>query len=249
MLRRPVRRWYADPRIAEAVLAVGGDPGAWHGGAFERLATRFKGFAAREERLAIDAPLARHGAPPARPVDGAPHRVWRLAQDGHRAVQWGPGVVAYNVLPPYGHYEDHVPTWSNLVEAFLAESAPAALGWAEQRYINEFTLARAERPHDLFVFYPQLPTGTDAPDRRHALARLDVDAAEFDGGAVQVSLVRTAQDPEAVRYQLVVVASSRGALDADVEGVMRWHNLAHHAVNEAFERVITNETRRRMRQV
>jgi uncharacterized protein (TIGR04255 family) len=229
------------------VLAVGHEQTpAWPADAYARFASRFKGFAAREERLDIDAPLARAGAPPRPPAPGQPYRVWRLNEDGHRAVQWGPGVVAYNVLPPYGHFEDHLPSWSNLVEAFLAEERPVALGWAEQRYVNEFTIARADRPGDYFVFYPALP---DDRERRHALARLDVDAAEFDGGVVRVSLIRVASDPEAVRYQLVVVATSRTRLDADLDAVMRWHNVSHHAVNEAFERVITNETRRRMRQV
>lgn len=247
MLRRPVRRWYAEPRIAEAVLAIGHrETPAWPAAAYARFAQRFKGFGAREERLALDAPLARHGAEPAPPHPGQPYRVWRLNQEGHRAAQWGPGVVAYNVLAPYGHFEDHLPTWSNLAEAFLAEERPIALAWAEQRYVNELTLARTERPADFFVCYPALP---DDRERRHALARLDLDAAEFDGGSVEVSLIRIASDPDAVRYQLVVVATSRTGLDADLDEVMRWHNVSHNAINEAFERAITNETRKRMRQV
>ncbi len=247
MIRRPVRRWYAEPRIAEAVFAVGtrGAP-AWPDEVYGRLASRFKGFAAREEKLAMDAPLGRHGAVPCPPPSGAPHRVWRLNDEGHRAVQWGPGFIAFNVLPPYGHYEDHGPTWTNLLEAFLAEERPGALGWAEQRYVNEFTLARIERPGELFLFYPPQP---DDRERRHAVTRLDLDAIEFDGGSVAISLVRAAQDVDAVRYQLVVVASSARTLDADVDAILRWHNVAHNAINEAFERVITDETRRRMRQV
>ena len=229
------------------MLAVGHREAAtWPPAAYDRLASRFKGFGAREERLRIDAPLARAGAPSAPPHDGEPYRVWRLNQDGHRAVQWGPGVVAYNVLPPYGHFEDHLPSWSNLVEAYLAEERPVALSWAEQRYVNEFTLARAEKPGDFFVFYPPLP---DDRERRHSLARLDLDAAEFEGGSVEVSLLRIASDPDAVRYQLVVIAASRTGLDADLDEVMRWHNVSHHAINEAFERAITNETRKWMRQV
>ena len=229
------------------MLAIGHrETPAWPDATYQRLASRFKGFASREERLVLDAPLARTGADPAPAAPGQPYRVWRLNQDGHRAVQWGPGVVAYNVLPPYGHFEDHLPSWSNLVEAFLGEERPIALAWAEQRYVNEFTLARAERPADFFVFYPPLP---DDRERRHALSRLDLDAADFDGGTVGVSLIRIASDPDAVRYQLVVVAASRTGLDADLDEVMRWHNVSHHAINEAFERVITNETRKRMRQV
>jgi uncharacterized protein (TIGR04255 family) len=242
--RRPVRRWYAEPRISEAVLAIGHDGAApWLPETYDRLASRFKGFT-HEERLSLDAPLARQGAAPSPPADGEPYRIWRLNHEGHRAAQWGPGLVAYNVLPPYGHFEDHLPHWNNLVEAFLAEDRPPVLSWAEQRYVNEFTLARAERPVDFFIFYPSLPE-----DRRHAMTRLDVEAAEFDRGIVDVSLLRTAADADAVRYQLVVVASSHAGLAADLDDVMRWHNVAHHAVNEAFERVITNETRRRMRQV
>lgn len=247
MVRRPVRRWYAEPRIAEAVLAAGshGAP-AWAPEAFARLGQRFKGFGAREERLAIDAPLNRHGAAPAPPATGAPHRLWRLNQDGHRAVQYGPGVVAYNVLAPYGHFEDHLPSWSNLFEAYLLEERPSVLGWAEQRYVNEFTLARAEKPADFFEFYPPLP---DDRDHRHSLSRMDVDGSDFEAGGVQISLRRTAADADAVRYQLIVVATSRGNLDAEIDVVMRWHNVAHNAINDAFERIITNETRRRMRQV
>jgi len=247
VLRRPVRRWYAEPRIAEAVLAVGHEVvRPWIEDTYDRFASRFKGFAAREERLALDAPLARHGAAPCPPPSGAPHRVWRLNHEGHRAAQWGPGVIAYNVMPPYGHFEDHLPSWSTLVETYLSEEQPPHLGWAEQRYVNEFTLARAERPVDFFVFYPALP---DEQKRRHALTRLDLEAAEFDGGTVTVSLLRTASDVDAIRYQLVVVASSRARLAPDVDDVIAWHNISHHAINEAFERVITNETRRRMRQV
>ena len=131
-------------------------------------------------------------------------------------------------------------------EAFLAEERPAAIGWAEQRYVNEFTLARAERPGDLFVFYPTLP---DERERRHVMSRVDLDAGDFEGGAVRVRLLRTAADAEAVRYQLIVIAESRRSLSADGDAIMRWHNVAHNAINEAFERVITDETRRRMRQV
>jgi uncharacterized protein (TIGR04255 family) len=242
-----VRRWYAEPRIAEAVLAIGHDAAPpWSADAYSRFASRFKGFGAREDRLAVDAPLARQGAEPCPPGHDAPYRVWRLNAEGHRAAQWGPGVVAYNVLPPYGHFEDHLPSWTNLVEVFLGEERPPMLHWAEQRYVNEFTLARAERPGDFFVFYPTLP---DDRERRHSLTRLDLDAAEFEGGAVQVSLLRIAADPDAVRYQLVVVASSHTGLGADVDEVVRWHNVSHHAINDAFERVITGETRKRMRQL
>jgi len=247
VLRRPVRRWYAEPRIAEAVLAIGHDAmPTWPAASYDRLASRFKGFGAREERLAVDAPLARHGAMPCPPGDGQPYRVWRVNQDGHRAAQWGPGVVAYNVLAPYGHFEDHLPSWSNLVEAYLAEERPVALGWAEQRYVDVAGAPRAGHAGRFYVALPHLP---DAREHRHSLTRLDVDAAELDGGSVAVSLVRIAADPELVRYQLTVVATSRTSLDPDVHEVMRWHNVSHHAINAAFERVITNDTRKRMRQV
>jgi uncharacterized protein (TIGR04255 family) len=247
-VRASVRRWYADPRVAEAVFAVitDGAPAApWPDDAFARMAGHFIGFAHNEEQLGADEPLVRRRAAASDAPPEGPSRVVRRSHDGARAVQWGPGVCALNVYPPYGHYEDHVPTFERLVETFLAEEQPYMIGGAEQRYVNEVWLARSERPSDLFSFYP--PFGPDL-EGRHVPLRLEVETANHDGVALTVTLSRGG-DGDGVLYVLEVAARATRGLPPDVPAVIEWHNRAHQAVNVAFEQAITDAMRRRLRQV
>jgi uncharacterized protein (TIGR04255 family) len=243
------RRWYADPKIVEAVFAIRADaaPAApWPGDTYQRLANRFVGFASHEERLTLDAPVARRRSPRTPPSPGTPYRVLRLNHDGSRAVQWGPGICAYNVYPPYGHYEDHTPNLHRVMEAYLLEEEPHTVGGAEQRYVNELVLARGERPSDFFTFYP--PIG-DELQRAHARIHLEVDTATFPGGVVSFSLSRADDTADGVRYVLEVGARSVRALVADADAIVEWHNIAHNALSVTFEMSITDAFRRRLRQV
>jgi len=244
-----VRRWYADPKIAEAVFAIRADaaPAApWPNDAYARMAGHFVGFANGEERLPLDAPVSRRRASCAPPPNGAAYRVLRRNHDGTRAVQWGPGLCAYNVFPPYGHYEDHTPTLVRVIEAYLTEEEPHTVGGAEQRYVNELLLSRGERPSDFFVFYP--PLGDDL-QRNHARIELAVDTATFPGGWVSLTLTRGDETGDLVRYVLEVASRSNRALAADVDAIVQWHNRAHNALSTSFEQAITDEFRKRLRQV
>jgi uncharacterized protein (TIGR04255 family) len=246
-VRASVRRWYADPKIAEAVFAVksDGSPTApWGDDAFARLAARFVGFVSGEEALPIDAPLARHRAAPGQ-LGRGPRRIVRRSHDGQRAVQWGPGVCAYNVYPPYGHYEDHLPALERLVEAFLAEEQPYTISGAEQRFVNELWLARSDRPSDLFSFYP--PLGAEF-ERRHVPVRVEVEVQNSDGIAVVATLARGGEG-DGVLYTLEIAARATRGIAPEVTAIIEWHNRAHQAINAAFERAITSETRRRLREV
>ncbi|MCE9571882.1 MAG: TIGR04255 family protein [Deltaproteobacteria bacterium] len=247
-MRANIRRWYADPKVAEAVFAVisdGSPTSAWGDDAFARMASRFVGFQTQEEALPLDAPLARHRAPAARAPGRESRRIIRRSHDAQRAVQWGPGVCAYNVYPPYGHYEDHVPAVERLAAAFLAEEQPYTLSGAEQRFVNELWLTRSDRPSELFSFYP--PLGAEF-ERRHVPLRLEVEVEHADGIAVVATLARGA-DGDGVLYTLEIAARATRGIEPDVTAIVEWHNRAHQAVNDAFERAITDETRRRLRQV
>jgi uncharacterized protein (TIGR04255 family) len=245
------RRWYADPKVAEVVFAINasGTPTApWPDEVFARMAARFVGFTTAEELLPADAPLARRRAAPPTVLAGAggrPVRVCKRSSDGTRAVQYGPGACAYNVYPPYGHYEDHVPTFERLFSEFLAEEEPHVIGGAEQRFVNELWLSRADRPSDLFAFYP--PLG-DVLESRHVPLRLEVETESAGDLAVTVTLAR-AGEGDGVLYVLEVAARATRGLPPDAQALVEWHNRAHQACDESFEAAITDETRRRLRQV
>jgi uncharacterized protein (TIGR04255 family) len=244
------RRWYADPKVAEVVFAItaSGTPTApWPDEIFARMAARFVGFSTAEELLPADEPLARRRAAPPLHVIGSTRavRVVKRSSDGARAVQWGPGVCAYNVYPPYGHYEDHVPTFERLFTEFLTEEQPSVIGGAEQRYVNELWLSRADRPSELFSFYP--PLG-DELETRHVPMRLEVETESSGDLAVTVALSR-AGEGDGVLYVLEVSARATRGLPPDALALVEWQNRAHQACDESFEAAITDETRRRLRQV
>jgi uncharacterized protein (TIGR04255 family) len=249
-MRASIRRWYADPAVVEAVFEIRAVAAApWDPEMYQRMAARFPGFDGAEHWLSPDAPVSRYRASfgedlPDDDADG--RRVYRATPEGTRAVQVGPGVCAYHVRKPYGHYEDHVTQLQRLFEAYLAEERPMLVGHAEQRYINEFRISRNERPSALFSFYPPLP---EELQRRHTDLRVEVGMLVFEGGATTIILSRVATDATHVVYHLEVVARSTHALAADTDVLTRWHNLAHSSVDESFELAITAECRKRLRQV
>ena len=249
-MRARARRWYADPKIAEAVFAItasGAPTSPWPDELFTRMASRFVGFTSAEELIPVDAPLARRRASPPPPhVDARrPIRVCKRSPDGTRAVQYGPGTCALNVYPPYGHYEDHVPTFEKLFGELLAEEQPYTIGGAEQRFVNEIWLSRADRPSELFAFYP--PLGADL-EHRHVPVKLEVETMSEGDVAVTVTLARGGEG-DGILYVLEVAARATRGLPAEVGALVEWHNRAHHACDDSFEAAITDEMRRRLRQV
>ena len=248
-MRAHRRRWYSDPKIAEVVFAItaSGTPTApWPDDVFERMAARFVGFATAEELLPADAALARRRAAPDEARSRSPVvRVIKRSPDGSRAVQYGPGVCAFNVYPPYGHYEDHVPTFERLFAEFLVEESPSVIGGAEQRFVNELWLSRSDRPSELFAFYPPLGPELEA---RHVPIKLEVETAQTSDVAVTVTLAKGGEG-DAVLYVLEVAARATRALPPDAAALVEWHNRAHQACDDSFEAAITDEARRRLGQV
>lgn len=244
-----IRRWYAAPALVEAVFDLRCSEAMrapWTEDRTQGLAERLPGFSTAPERLEVAAPLSRWGREPgpASPPGGRPHRVCAHNEDRTRAVQYGPGICALNVFQPYGHFEDHVPTWRRLVDAYLRVADLPAIDAAEQRYINHFVLGRRERPSTLFRIYPPL-----AEDLAHPRLAVELETSIFEGGAVCVSLHCTGADDDGANYRLEVVARAAAPLAADVEAVVQWHHVAHMAVNDAFETSVTDECRTRMRQI
>jgi hypothetical protein len=78
--------------------------------------------------------------------------------------------------------------------------------------------------------------------------RLEVETASSADVAVTVTLAR-AGEGDGVLYVLEVAARATRALPADTSALVEWHNRAHHACDDSFEAAITDETRRRLRQV
>lgn len=244
-----IRRWYAAPALVEAAFDLRCEAALdqpWNEAGLRDLANRFPGFATGLEHLDPRAAIARWGAEPDVPAPraGGPHRVCAFSEDRTRAVQYGPGICALNVFQPYGHFEDHVPTWRRLVEAYLRVADVPCVDRAEQRYVNAFVLGRRERPSALFRTYPPL-----AEDLDHPPLRVELETHTFDGGATTVTLQRTGADDDRVGYRLEVVSQADAPLEPEVEAVLQWHHLAHMAVNEAFETSVTDACRTRMRQI
>lgn len=245
-----MRRWYADPAIAEVALEIRGavpEGAAWPEEIYDTLAERFPGFGHRTERLSLGAQTWRYGedlgSPPAL---GEPARVCTYNEEASRAVQVGPGVCVYNVMPPYGHYEDHMPMFRRVIGAYLDADHPSAIASCAQHYVNEFRFARAERPCTFFRFYPPLP---DELQQRHAPVLVEVQPLSFEGGLVRVILRRYDVSDDTATYVMHLHAESVGEIPASVESVIQWNNRAHTALNRAFDMSVTDDCRKLLREL
>jgi uncharacterized protein (TIGR04255 family) len=249
-MRSSVRRWYAEPAIVEAVFEIRAAAAApWDDDSYARMSARFPGFSGEQYWVDGDAPTSRYGLAPPTPAQhptGGMRRLYRANPERTRAIQFGPRLCAYHALKPYGHYEDHVMPVQRLVDAYLAEEHPTVIGGAQQHYVNEFRVARRERPSALFTFYPPLP---EELQREHAEIHVEVAMHSFADGATSVRLRRVAVDNASATYHLEVIARSVRALEPDADALTRWQNLAHVALNHSFELSITAECRKRLRQV
>jgi uncharacterized protein (TIGR04255 family) len=172
-------------------------------------------------------------------------RRWNSARN--RGVLVGPGVLALNVTPPYGHFEDHLPHLSTLVEAFLEVAVPRRAQWLGHRFINHVELALDEdiNPGALFTLYPQL---SKARSLSHPPLVVQVEASRFEGGTVVTTLALAAKAPERVIYSLDIYARTDGEVELTTTNVTRWHGLAHGAIIDAFLGSITPEARRRFKE-
>ena len=105
---------------------------------------------------------------------------------------------------------------------------------------------RVERPNELFSFYPPLP---EAIVDRHVAVRLQIEAVEFRNGVCDVRLWRHEASDDEVVYRMELISRSHSPVDCDIDAILEWHQLAHDAVNRAFDMSITPTCRKRLREL
>lgn len=219
-------------------------PTDWHQESPSRMLAHFPELSGREERLEtrefvvdVHAKVEPGFTPRASAIQT---RIRRWNSDGTRAVQCGSHMCAYNVLPPYGHFEHHLPMQTELVRAYLEEAKPQRMAWAGQRAINIIRLPVSGRAAEYFEIYPKLP---ERLARDHRPLAVQVQTAEFENGTSVVNLgLRGIEGDQAV-YVLDVYARSSGAMPADVDKLIQWQQTAHSALSDSFELSITDLSR------
>jgi uncharacterized protein (TIGR04255 family) len=191
----------------------------------------------------IEFKRGRATAYPAAEISGI--RRWR--DDRSRGVLVGPAVLALNVKPPYGHFEDHLPHLKELTARFIELGAPARLQWLGHRYVNQVEVGLDEEltAADLFTLYPRVPT---ARAKSHPPMAVQMEVARFDGGSVMTTLALAAKLPQKVIYSLDIYARTDHEVEVNAEAVAEWHMRAHRFIMDAFLGSITEVARRRFKE-
>lgn len=162
-----------------------------------------------------------------------------------RAVLVGPGVLAYNILPPYGRFEEHARTVAELVELYIDVARPRGIARIGQRYINRVTVDVSESAGEFFTLYPALPKAYAV---QHPPVHVRIEAARFDNGVVVTTLGLSRSDANGATYVLDVWGQTVQPPDMAVADVIRWHEEAHAAVVESFLTAITDAARKRFKE-
>jgi uncharacterized protein (TIGR04255 family) len=160
----------------------------------------------------------------------------RWNADRSRAILFGPGVLAFNVLPPYGRFHEHLPRVSELLQRYMEIARPQSISYVGQRYINEIKVPADESPAEWFTVYPGLG-GTD----RHSPVAVQLEVGRFNPGTVILSLQLVKSESEGATYVLDIYAKADKPDPGDLE---RWHAEAHEMIDDAFFRSITKKARR-----
>ncbi len=236
-------RHYDEPPLSEAVFELFAEPSSAEIDA-NAFFGRFEQFSAerQEWRNAVVAMEVRDGRLVSQSFREAANGERRWNGERTRGVLVGPGVIAFNVLPPYGHFVDHRPTLSDLLTVYLETARPKALHWAGHRYINRVRADSKTLPTELFAIYPGLPDDLAA---EHPPFSIQVEAARFDGGVVVASLGLAHRTEDEATYVLDLYARSPQPFPGgSVDEILAWHDRAHEAVVEGFEMAITDAARR-----
>ena len=173
--------------------------------------------------------------------------VRRWNADKNRGVLIGPSVMALNVVPPYGRFEDHAPHLRELAEAFISLARPKRIEWLGHRYINQVQLNLAEQqsPARLFTLYPAIP---EHRAMTHPPVTVQLEAARFQEGVVLTTLNLSARTPDKAIYSLDVYARTVGEVAASASSIAGWHSLAHGAIMDAFLGSVSAEARKRFKE-
>jgi uncharacterized protein (TIGR04255 family) len=170
------------------------------------------------------------------------HRLW--AADNSALVQFGTDLFAFNALPPYSSYASYVPRMEPAFARYRAATGTTKVSFLGQRYLNRIALPSLDAPpREFFTLYPALPGERRASHRPFSMS---VQTEEVQRGQVIVTL--TYQGPDAERrpsYILDIYARTvdNPGMDFEWDRVKAWQDLAHTALNRAFEFAITEDCR------
>ena len=164
-----------------------------------------------------------------------------------RAVFFGVGVLAMNVVPPYGHVEDHLPHLRELLDAYIELANPRRIAWLGQRYINQVTIEFAERlaPGRLFNLAPAIP---EARALMHPGMTVQLESARTDATSALTTLALSAKTPSAAVYTLDIYGRTSGQVPNSAQSIVDWHSGTHEIIIEAFLSSITDEARKRFKE-
>lgn len=164
-----------------------------------------------------------------------------------RGVLFGPSVLAFNVLPPYGHFKDHLPRLREIHAAYLRLRPAAQPLWLGHRFINQVLLEIDEGvlPSELFLLYPRL---TEKEAARHPPLTVRLEAARFENGVVIASLALAAADRRRAVYVLDLYARTVESVPKSVDSIVEWHERAHEEVVNAFLLSLTERARQRFKE-
>jgi uncharacterized protein (TIGR04255 family) len=174
-------------------------------------------------------------------------RQWNEA--GTRGALVAPGLLALNVLQPYGTVSDELPRLEALLSTFFEVMKPPAVLALGQRYINQVVLKTDRRPDpaELFTIYPGFPESRAAT--RHRPFSVQVEFGRYDAGAVTVTLALAALLQSEAVYSLDIYARTVGVVPNSPSGILEWHQHAHEWVVDAFLDTITQDARKEFREV
>lgn len=246
----PARPHFDAPPLVEAVYDCFAQPGAQLD--LEELErkffARFPDYSGpRDSWQFVGANIAFKGgevsAAPSVPQVGV--RRWNA--DRSRAVLLGAGVLAMNVVPPYGHVEDHLPHLRDLLSAYFELAQPRRIAWLGQRYINQVTIEFAERlaPFKLFTLAPNLP---EARALMHPETTVQLEAARTNVTSALTTLSLSAKTPSAAVYTLDIYGRTSGEVPNSAQTIVDWHSATHEIIIDAFLSSITDEARKRFKE-
>ena len=180
---------------------------------------------------------------PAPPQGGV--RRWNSAKN--RAVLLGAGVLAMNVVPPYGHIEDHLPHLRELLAVYIELAKPSRITWLGQRYINQVSIDFADRiaPARLFNLAPSLP---EARALMHPGMTVQLETARTNVASALTTLSLSAKTPSAAVYTLDIYGRTSGEVPSSAQAIADWHSATHEIIIEAFLSSITDEARTRFKE-
>jgi uncharacterized protein (TIGR04255 family) len=240
----PVR--YRKAPLVEAIFECFVHPRKWTPSAAERMTKLFSlGYSGKTELIRSTTGFQLSISPDGQslqPLDAAPDRIRLWKADKSAMVQFAADMCAFNALPPYQGFPEHMPEFKKLFEAFLAESQAQAIKVLGQRYINRVRLPGPDAdPANYFAVYPKR-NWSGADGELHPPFAMQIQTSKLSSGQVVMNLAYEGlKDGEPV-YLLDLYA--RGGSDEKVAlewpAVEAWQREAHQVIFSSLEAALTN---------